>query len=575
MEYGKVFLTNVEKRKAVVKQQFESKQRLLLVKLKLREERIQNFKKQRKNEQIVKIAKNKEKLDKTRLRIIELKDLAFYRTLELRNKRKNKDRKTVENIVNFKRSTLATKQVKELNQYWAKYENQIRTTEINRSMIERCVENIQLVEKAEVIVEIGSNVNEGIETETESSDNCAYNPKAKSMNMNLTFIQRIENLRINSTKCVQDAAFWNKTAPLWNKMTMCLQANIAEASMASESELSVPKEYAEEKARRYLFDLTDDTRPPSLMQQIMMNDVDYNLSDETMFEMIAKAKSLSEPGASAFDIINLIRRVTEYEADVRNNVNYFVISLAERAVFELTKKKIAEKIFVDMRKTIDRLQHVNDRDIIPTKLIKSKKMIEVTSFIFEMISNDEVYSRFDMPLDDEPRYVAQISETAEDRFKNFQWENYPDTKMSTIRFPIKGREELNEKVDNLVRLFLEHAHQKTAQFVSTSKVNEYEERVKAVLPSSGPAKGQLTLHLVYRICRKISKLVFGMFATEEKVMHNFEMTVDAYVLLVANRTSRVNYNTKVYKRRKSVDVDDFNKLYDETLKSIRNEYCMV
>lgn len=134
---------------------------------------------------------------------------------------------------------------------------------------------------------------------------------------------------------------------------------------------------------------------------------------------------------------------------------------------------------------------------------------------------------------------------------------------------------LFQKVDNLVRLFLEHAHQKTAHFVSTSKVNEYEERVKAVLPSSGPAKGHLTLHLVYRICRKISKLVFGMFTTKEKVMHNFEMTVDAYVLLVANRTSRVNYNTKVYKRSKSVDVDDFNKLYEVTLKSIRNEYRMV
>ncbi|CAI6374974.1 unnamed protein product [Macrosiphum euphorbiae] len=388
--------------------------------------------------------------------------------------------------------------------------------------------------------------------------------------MNLTFIQRIENLRINSTKCVQDAAFWNKTAPLWNKMTICLQTNITEPSTACESELSVPKAYAEEKARRYLFDLTDDNRSPSLMQQIMMNDVDYNLSDATMFEMIALAKSLSEPGASAFDIINLIRRVTEYEADVRNNVSYFVTSLAERAVFEFTKKKIAEKIFVDMRKTIDRLQHVNERDVIPTKLIKSKKISEVTSFIFEMISNDEVYSRFDKPFDDEPRYVAQISETAEDRFKKFQKENYPDTKMSTIRFPIKGRVELNEKVDNLVRLFLEHAHQKTAHFVSTSKSNEYEERVKAVLPSSGQAKGHLMLHLVYRICRKISKLVFGMFATEEKVMHNFEMTVDAYVLLVANRTSRVNYNTKVYKRCKIVDVDDFNKLYDEALKSFHN-----
>jgi len=91
--------------------------------------------------------------------------------------------------------------------------------------------------------------------------------------MNLTFIQRIENLRINSTKCDQDAAFWNKTAPLWNKMTMCLQANIAEPSTGGESELSIPKVYAEEKTQRHLFDLTDDSRPPSLMQQIMMNGI--------------------------------------------------------------------------------------------------------------------------------------------------------------------------------------------------------------------------------------------------------------------------------------------------------------
>jgi len=97
-----------------------------------------------------------------------------------------------------------------------------------------------------------------------------------------------------------------------------------------------------------------------------------------------------------------------------------------------------------MRKTIDRLQHVNERDIVPTKLIKSKKMNEVTSFIFEMISNDEVYGRFDKPLYDEPRYVDQISETAEDRFRKFLWENYQDTKLSTIKFPIKGRVELNE-----------------------------------------------------------------------------------------------------------------------------------
>ncbi|KAL5238975.1 hypothetical protein ACI65C_006385 [Semiaphis heraclei] len=570
MGYGKVLLTNLEKRKAIIKQQFEFKQTLLWSNLKLWEERIQNFEIQRKNEQIAKIAKNKEKSDKTKLRIIELNDLAFYRALAMKNKRKNKDRNSVKNLKNLKRSALITKQNKELGQYWAKCSSQIRKMEINKLLIEKCVENIQSsVEEEETIDEIGSNENEGIEMEAESSENCAFIPKSKSVDLNLTFIQRIENLRINSTKCNQDAAFWNKTAPLWNKMTKCLQANIAEASMVSKSELSVPKVYLEEKTRRYLFDLTDDSRPPSLMQQIMMNDVDYCLSDATMFEMIGRAKMLSEPGASAADIINLIRHVTEYEADVKNNIDYFVTSLAERAVFEFLKKKIAEKIFVDMRKTIDRLQHVNEKDVIPAKLIKSKNMSAVTSFIFEMISNDEVYSRFDKPLDDDPRYVAQISETAEDRFKKFSWENYREMNISTIRFPMKGQEELNEKVNNLIRLFLEHAHKKTSHFVSTSKVNEYEERVKAVLPSSGPARGQLTLYLVYRICRKISKLVFGMFTTKEKVIHNFQMTVDAYVLLVANRTSRVNYNTKVYKRRKSVNVDDFNTLYHETLKSIR------
>jgi len=70
-------------------------------------------------------------------------------------------------------------------------------------------------------------------------------------------------------------------------------------------------------------------------------DVDYCLSDATMFEMIERAKLLSEPGSSAADIIKLIRHVTEYEADVKNNIDYFVTSLAERAVFEFIKKKIA------------------------------------------------------------------------------------------------------------------------------------------------------------------------------------------------------------------------------------------
>jgi len=100
--------------------------------------------------------------------------------------------------------------------------------------------------------------------------------------------------------------------------------------------------------------------------------------------------------------------------------------------------------------------------------------------------------------------------------------------------------------------------------------NEYEERVKAVLPSSGPTRGSLTLY-----CCTGSAGKSRSWCSACSPMHNFEMTVDAYVLLFANRTNRLKYNTKVYKRRKGVDVDDFNKLHAETLKSIHNEYSIA
>lgn len=175
MKNGEMFLTNVEKRKAIIKQQFEYKQKLISSNIKLLDKHIQNFKNHRMNEQILKIAKNKEKSDKTKLRINKLKDLAFYTSLEWKNKRKNRDRKTVENINNLKRSSLSTKQDKELNQYWAKYDSQIRTREINKSLIQKYVENKEpSVEEEEAIV--SSNGNEDIEMEAESSDNCAYIP---------------------------------------------------------------------------------------------------------------------------------------------------------------------------------------------------------------------------------------------------------------------------------------------------------------------------------------------------------------------------------------------------------------
>ncbi|KAE9542323.1 hypothetical protein AGLY_003450 [Aphis glycines] len=127
-------------------------------------------------------------------------------------------------------------------------------------------------------------------------------------------------------------------------------------------------------------------------------------------------------------------------------------------------------------------------------------------------------------------------------------------------------------VDYVVQSFLKQAHQKTAHFVSTAKVDEYAEHVKSKTESNDTTVVSLKMNLVYRISRKISKLVFGMFATEERKAHNLEATINAYVLHVSNRTTRVNYNKRHYKPREQVDTKSFIEKYKNVEKSLRNQY---
>lgn len=74
---------------------------------------------------------------------------------------------------------------------------------------------------------------------------------------------------MSSSKCHQYTDFWEKTAPLWDKMTVCLRASNAATSAVSGP--SINKEYAVEQTRRQQCDLVDEKRPPTLVQEIMMN----------------------------------------------------------------------------------------------------------------------------------------------------------------------------------------------------------------------------------------------------------------------------------------------------------------
>lgn len=76
-------------------------------------------------------------------------------------------------------------------------------------------------------------------------------------------------------------------------------------------------------------------------------------------------------------------------------------------------------IFVDARKCVDRLRHVNDIGVIPNKLIRSKNKSEVAAVAKDLVINDQLYGKFDRVLVDDSHYRALISETAADRIRTF------------------------------------------------------------------------------------------------------------------------------------------------------------
>lgn len=72
----------------------------------------------------------------------------------------------------------------------------------------------------------------------------------------------------------------------------------------------------------------------------------------------------------------------------------------------------SETIFVEGRKSVDRLQHINA--IITKGMIKSKDR-ELMEMVLRNLLKSDDFVKLDRPLSDEKPYVALISETASDR----------------------------------------------------------------------------------------------------------------------------------------------------------------
>lgn len=113
-------------------------------------------------------------------------------------------------------------------------------------------------------------------------------------------------------------------------------------------------------------------------------------------------------------------------------------------------------------------------------------------------------------------------------------------------------------IDKTIASFLELAHQKTAIQVTTVKGNQFAEDFKRKCVRTS----KVTMVMVYRICRKLAKLLFGMFSSVDQKLRNIEKMADAYMSLMTKRTPRVVYDRRVYHPPVKFDLSYFQRSFD-------------
>lgn len=115
----------------------------------------------------------------------------------------------------------------------------------------------------------------------------------------------------------------------------------------------------------------------------------------------------------------------------------------------------SEVIFKDMRRTVDRLKHLNKPYIIPDELILNNDKVGVTRLLYNMLYDDETYGKLDRPIDDEPRYTKVINHSAAEELflhlkHNDPWmfrainHPQPDHRIDVAMFPMPRKDKLPE-----------------------------------------------------------------------------------------------------------------------------------
>lgn len=162
---------DVEKRKAILRVEYEEKKRGFADKLKETEQRVIELARRRKVEKLEKIAKNRERFEKVKKNIDAINMAQVYRKIKLTETFNNRDRKTMKQIAKTREIEETKKREKQMRQYLTMVEKQHQELKENAEMIDRCVLNPHLHYEEEP-EEIKEEIEEKIEEK--SSEQCLY-----------------------------------------------------------------------------------------------------------------------------------------------------------------------------------------------------------------------------------------------------------------------------------------------------------------------------------------------------------------------------------------------------------------
>eukprot|EP00102_Acyrthosiphon_pisum_P024564 XP_016661774.1 PREDICTED: uncharacterized protein LOC103310055 [Acyrthosiphon pisum] len=382
------------------------------------------------------------------------------------------------------------------------------------------------------------------------------------------YLDRIAMLKKNFNNCEAGRHFLQKIGPIWDSLTQCVyRKSLILEDMAKKSENTMPDGFRKIYEKISLNNDKNVTKRSlgldTSFLEILITDLDYELSDNDVYNAVAKAKGFIDKSTTALEIMNLVKFILEHEIDVNENVSYIVRGICRRTVFEYTKRRISYRILGRSKNTINRLQFLNTNNLIPKQFLITKNSENyVEPIVFDFLTNDIKYDYLtigEKTITEDNMYPNKAQKRMEEFLRNLNvcyTKNIYNTNFEHLMdnmFEMPEKYCLENHADIQVDRLMAFIHKQLASSLSgKSNTPTYHNKKDAE---------ELTYTKFNILARKMTKMMFGIGGTYEEKIYVLEVIMKNIVIEIAKRSPKVLYKyrnkRKVVAKEKEIDVSFF------------------